>query len=123
MALKLSYHMNEDQVELALALLEERKDNIANFGNPGDLSYVGIGKRVGVTGEAIRLVAGRDMSDAARQDRKSSQYRSASLLDLAEEVVAAGWIVCRDMLRKDTSVESFCDYLRAPRLLLTNLNY
>lgn len=105
-------HMNEAQISLALQLLEERESQLVDFGEPGDYSYEKIGQKVGVTGESIRRMDNRDMSPSARSERKLAQQRSSALLTVDEETIAAGWIVCHDMLRLDTSVETFCDFLR-----------
>jgi hypothetical protein len=112
---KYSYHFNEIQMEEALRLLEERERRIAGGAEPGHptfLSYAAIGSQVGATGEAVRLLAYRDMSPEARAARQLAKKRSAALLSLSDEEIAAGWIVCHDMLRLNTSVDCFSDYIR-----------
>ena len=76
-----------------------------------DHSFEKIGARIGVSGEAIRRMALRDMSPPARALRLHAKLHSASLLGDSEEIIAAGWIVCHDMLRLNTSVENFVDFL------------
>ncbi len=112
MARKAVYHMEEPQISLALELLEERDRIISLIGDPGEYSFEKIAQQVGrVTGEAIRQLTLRDMSPSAQHDRKMNKLRSAALLNESDEVVAAGWIVCHDMLRLRTAVESFCEYV------------
>ena len=106
-----TYHMSEDQVRRALAELEARTWYLEMLGEAPDHSFEKIGERVGVSGEAIRQMSLRDMSESARDLRRAAQHRSASLLVEDEESVAAGWIVCHDMLRLNTSVEKFIEFL------------
>jgi len=109
--------MTEEQIRLALALLVARKDIRAHTGASGDYSYDKIGAVVGVSGEAIRLLDQRDMSAIARNARKMAQYTSASHLSRMEELIAAGWVVCFDLLRLNTSVEAFAEFLSTGSLL------
>ena len=113
--------MDDRQIQLTLTLLASRKEALRALGGPGDYSYEKIGRKVGVSGEAIRLLANRDMSEQARSERKMAQFRSASLLSEADEITAAGWIVCNDLLRLNTSVETFTDYLRTISFLFDSL--
>lgn len=112
MTAKPHYHMTEAQISLALDLLEERHRLLPLIGEPGDYSFAKIASRVGVSPEAIRQLHLRDMTPEAQLSRKMNKLRSASLLSESEEIVAAGWIVCHDMLRLPTAVEAFCEYLR-----------
>ena len=108
------YHMTEDQVRLALDELDKRKWFLCFLGEAPEHSFAKIAKRVGVSAEAVRKMSLRDMSPAARALRRASQYRSAALLLESEEIIAAGWIVCHDMLRLNTSVENFVEFLGSP---------
>ena len=108
---KTTYHMSYKQIRLTLEQLEERKSSVELTGEAGDYSFAKIATRVGVSPEAIRLVSFRDMSPNAQLTRKMAQYQSASLMSQSDETVAAGWIVCHDLLRLNTSVEAFRSHL------------
>lgn len=109
--------MNEEQIKLAMHFLEVRKEMLSEIGNVDEYSFDKIGVKVGVSGEAIRLLSRRDMSTAAQAARKEAQHSSASLLSDSQELIAAGWIICNDMLRLNTSVESFVDFLGISSML------
>jgi hypothetical protein len=104
--------MNDEEIEIALSMLEVRKELMADVGSSDDYSYKKIGEKIGFSAETIRQLDKRDMSDCARKERQLAQFRSASLLTESEELTAAGWIICHDLLRLNTSVETFLAFLR-----------
>jgi hypothetical protein len=117
MALKHTHHMSDAQINKAIQLLNSRQEMLEEVGECEGLSFAKIGEKVGTSGEAVRLLSLRDMSQTARAERKYAQYHSASKLSEAEADIAAGWIVCHDMLRLNTSVELFHAFL-CPSFLL-----
>lgn len=107
------WHMSEEETKRALELLADRNLMIQINGVPGvDLSFEAIGHSVGHSGEAIRQLSSRDMDPLAIEARYNDKIHSKNILDSHKELIAAGWIVCHDLLRKCTSSVAFADYLR-----------
>lgn len=104
--------MTYDQTGEALKLLKERNEMINSCGETGpEYSFEAIGRKVGHTGEAIRLLSMRDMSLSAIEQRLDAKLYSKSILNHYDELIGMGWIVCHDLLRLDTSRAAYKEYL------------
>ena len=75
------YHMSENEIVIALGLLEERNKIIESCGDPGkEHSFDAIGAKVGHSGEAIRMLSMKDMSHDAVANRLNAKLHSRNLL-------------------------------------------